>query len=190
LKIRVGIKNELVPITDEQLFEYPLLFMHGRNTFKLNDTERGLLRKYVLERDGTLFADAICANKAFADAFRAEMQAIFRRTSIPCNRSPPTMPSGRSSSAATDLSKVHRRESLVGNPQGPIRVTSYREGPPELEGIKVGDRYAVIFSPYDLSCALDKAPVDRMRGLRHRGRERIGLNVIVYFLQGGDQRGK
>ena len=65
-----------VDITDDALFDYHLVFMHGRNAFRLTDAERKQLKTY-LERGGMLFADSICASQAFTESFRREMAAIF-----------------------------------------------------------------------------------------------------------------
>ena len=50
--------------------------MHGRTAFHLTDAERQQLKQYV-ERGGMLFADSICASRAFTESFRREMAAIF-----------------------------------------------------------------------------------------------------------------
>jgi len=54
--------------------------------------------------------------------------------------------------------------------------------PPELEGIRLGDRYGVIFSPYDLSCALEKQESLECPGYTRDDAARIGLNIILYSL--------
>ena len=74
-----------------------MVFMHGRNAFRLTEGERKDLREYV-ERGGLLFADAICGNEAFADSFRREMALVFPRTPWRASRS--TIRSGRASTAA------------------------------------------------------------------------------------------
>jgi len=183
LKMRVGIKNDLVPIHDDRIFEFPLLFMHGRNAFKLSDHERELLRTYLTDREGTLFADAICANKAFADAFRAEMAVILPKAKL--EPIPASHPIWTQRFGGFDCSKVRRRESAAGNAQG-ILENRAKVGPPELEGVKIGDRYAVIFSPYDLSCALEKKQSIECDGYASEDAEKIGLNIILYFLQGSE----
>ena len=88
MKIRTRAETDLLSITDESLFDYPLVFMHGRNNFHLTDAERKQLRTYV-ERGGTILADAVCASQAFADSFRREMAAIFSDKPLqthPCYR--------------------------------------------------------------------------------------------------------
>ncbi len=55
--------------------------------------------------------------------------------------------------------------------------------PEELEGLKIGDRYAVIFSTYDLSCALERQDTMECQGYTRDDAARIGLNVLLYSLQ-------
>jgi len=62
---------------------------------------------------------------------------------------------------------------------GPLAAKT-RKGEPELEGLKIGDRYAVIFSPYDLSCALEKHDSLECEGYTRDDAERIGLNLLLY----------
>ena len=86
-----------------------------------------------------------------------------------------------------DLSRVSRREP---QPRRRRRSVERRraQGPPELEGIKFDDRYAVIFSPFDLSCALEKHDSLECRGYSREDAARIGLNVLLYSLQSRRRR--
>ena len=89
LKLRTHVREELMSISDESLFDYHLVFMHGRTAFRLTDAERERLRQYV-ERGGMLFADSICASRAFTESFRSEMAAIFGKDKL--ERIPATDP--------------------------------------------------------------------------------------------------
>jgi hypothetical protein len=53
---------------------------------------------------------------------------------------------------------------------------------PELEGIRLGNRWAVVFSKFDLSCALEKHDSLECEGYTRDDAERIGLNVLLYTL--------
>ena len=57
-----------------------------------------------------------------------------------------------------------------------------REGEPELEGIEIGGRLAVIFSPYDISCALEQHESLQCPGYTREDAARIALNVLMYSL--------
>ncbi len=176
LKMRVEVEQRMVSITDPQLFNYPLAFMHGRYRFKFSDKDRETLKQYLTKAEGTLFVDSICASREFAESFRDEMKIIFpdQLKPIPGDHKMYTKELG-----GFDVTSVSRREP-VGKPDAPRAAV--RKGPPELEGIKIGDRYAVIFSPYDLSCALEKHDSPECAGYTRDDAERIGLNVVLYSL--------
>jgi hypothetical protein len=178
LKLRVDTEHRQIDITDPALRRYGMVFMHGRNSFRLTEAERLALKQYI-ELGGTLLADAICANSDFADSFRREMKAIFPEYPLE------ELPAGHEMYTRTfggfDLRNVSLRQ-----PQGragaPLK-TVLHQGEPQLEGVKVGERYGVIFSKYDLSCALEKHDSLECEGYTRDDAERIGLNVVLYALQ-------
>jgi hypothetical protein len=183
--IKAAAPSEPIPITSEALFDHHFVFMHGRGAFRFTPAEREQLRKYLSdERGGTLLVDAICGSQAFADSFRREMKEIF-----PDNQLAPIPPDHKMFSddsdafGGYDLSNVARRDPhLRGDGNRPdARI---RRGPPELEGIKVGadGRYAVIFSKYDLSCALERHDSVECAGYTREDAEKIAINVLLYSL--------
>jgi hypothetical protein len=78
-----------------------------------------------------------------------------------------------------DIRQVTLREPSGGD--GPMGVRK-RQIPPKLEGVRIGDRWAVIFSPYDLSCALEKQNSMECTGYGREDAEKIALNVLLYSL--------
>jgi hypothetical protein len=178
LKIRTEVRDEPLDITDEALFDYHLVFMHGRSAFRLTDAERRRLNEYV-ERGGMILADALCANRAFTESFRREMAAIFPDRKL--ERIPADDRLWTTAYGGFDLRTVSRRDPA---PAGGGRLEAeVREVPPELEGAKFGDRWGVVFSPFDLSCALEKNDSLECRGYVREDAARIGLNVVLYSLQ-------
>ncbi len=178
LQLRVDTQPRELSITDPKLFHYHLVFMHGRHDFRLTPAERKQLRQY-LERGGMLFADAICSSREFAEAFAREMAAIFPDQQLV--RIPATDPLFSTTYGGDDLSLVERREPQRGAADGPLR-SQVSQVEPYLEAIKLGDRYAVIFSPYDLSCALENHESLECAGYTRKDAARIGLNVLLYSL--------
>ena len=126
-----------------------------------------------------LFADAICSSREFTEAFTREMAAIFPDERL--ERIPPNHPLFTPEFGGDDLSIVERREPQRDVANGPLR-SQVRAGEPYLEGIKLGDRYAVIFSPYDISCALENHESLECEGYTRKDAARIGLNVLLYSL--------
>ncbi|MEN6458700.1 MAG: DUF4159 domain-containing protein [Thermoguttaceae bacterium] len=179
LKIRTRVRQEPLDLTDEALFDYHLAFMHGRTNFHLTDMERARLRQYV-ERGGMLMADSICASRAFTDSFRREMAAIFPDRKL--EPIPADDPLWSTRYGGSDLRVVSRRDPEAAGAGAPLR-DAIRKVPPALEGIKFGDHWGVIFSPFDLSCALEKHNSLECRGYVREDAARIGLNVVLYSLQ-------
>jgi len=178
LNLRAQAREQLLSITDDALFDYCLVFMHGRNSFRLTDAERLQLKTY-LERGGVLLADAICASTAFTESFRRELAAIFPDRKL--ERMLPEDPLLGTTYGGFDLRTVTRRDPQPGD-GGPLQATP-RQVPPELEGMKFDNRWGVIFSPFDLSCALERQESLECRGYTRDDAARIGLNVLLYSLQ-------
>jgi len=178
LKVRVEPPGEPLAITDPALFEHHLVFMHGRNAFRLTDGERKQLKIFV-ERGGMLFANSICASRAFTASFRREMETIFPES--PLVPIPSDDPVFSRQYGGYDLEKVTRRDPQTAD-RGPLKGMM-RKVAPELEGIKLDDRWAVIFSKYDLSCALEKRDSLECQGYIREDAARIALNVVLYSLQ-------
>jgi hypothetical protein len=202
LQIRVSTEQRLIELTDPALFKYHMVFMHGRRSFSFTTEQREKLRAYI-KRGGTLMADAICANREFAESFHREMQTIFAGdrdaagaagarplAGSLANRSadengglmriPPTDPLFSTTFGGYDLSMVSIRVPSAGE-AGQL-AGSIRKIEPEFEGIRLGDRWAVVFSKFDLSCALEKHDSLECEGYTRDDAERLGLNVLLYTL--------
>ncbi len=179
LNLRVETHPKLIGMQDPALFDYAVVFMHGRNAFRLTDGERKALREFV-ERGGLLFADAICGSEEFGESFRREMGLIFPKN--PLENISPRDPIWTTAYGGSDLSKVMRRDPQPARPGEPLK-SALRAVSPELKGVRFGDRYGVIFSEFDLSCALEKHDSMDCRGYTKEDAARIGLNVLRYAMQ-------
>jgi hypothetical protein len=175
LDVKVSGRPSEVRLSDPELFRHHLVLMHGRTSFTLTPTERKQLRVY-LERGGMLFADAICSNKAFADSFVHEMQEIFPEQKL--ERIPATHPLFSRAFGGDEIPTVSLRKPEKGG-EGRLSST-VRPAEPNLEALKVGDRFAVIFSRYDVSCALEGHETLECEGYTAPDAARIALNVLLY----------
>ena len=54
---------------------------------------------------------------------------------------------------------------------------------PLLEGVQLDGRLVVVFSPYDISCAMENQASMECKGYIRADAARIGVNVILYALQ-------
>ncbi len=178
IKLRVSTKDRLIGAGGEELFRHHMVFMHGRHDFRFTPAERNNLRTF-LERGGTLLADSICASSAFTKAFRREMTEVFPDQSL--MRIPGTDSLLTTQHGGYDLHLVDVRDPQPAADDRPL-AARVRQIEPQLEGIKVGDRWAVIFSPLDMSCALEKHEAVECRGYTQKSAARLGVNVIMYTL--------
>ena len=53
---------------------------------------------------------------------------------------------------------------------------------PKLEGAEINGRLAVVFSPNDLSCALENTAKSQCTGYTHQDSLKITTNVLLYSL--------
>ena len=153
--------------------------MHGRNAFHLTDVRSAQALRTYVDRGGVVLADAICASRAFADSFRREMAAIFPDHAL--ERIAASDPLLSTAYGGFDLAQVSRRDPQPRGANSPLSGRVSRV-PPELEGIRLHDRYGVVFSQFDLSCALEKRDSLECRGYTREDAARIGLNVLLYAL--------
>ncbi|MDO5553788.1 MAG: DUF4159 domain-containing protein [Planctomycetia bacterium] len=162
----------------KELFENPVLFMHGRTAFHFSDAERNNMKLYI-ERGGFLFANALCASPAFTKSFQEEMRAIFPEetlTDIPKDDPLYTNRYGGFSIETVSMRKAMRRQ---GRKMESVESTSQ----PELKGIKRQGRWVVVFSPYDVSCALENSSGLECSGYTHQSAFQIAVNVVLYAVE-------
>jgi hypothetical protein len=178
LKLRVRTASEMINISDEKLFRYHLVFMHGRHDFRLSPAERKQLHEYI-QRGGTVMADAICASRSFTAAFRREIAAALPDQKL--EAIPPEDPIFTSSYGGYDVRTVSMRDPEAVGENQPV-AARIRQVKPQLEGINIDGRWAVIFSPYDISCALESHEAIGCRGYTQEDAARLGLNMLLYSL--------
>jgi hypothetical protein len=181
LNSKVGLgastKQKNLLASDADILKYPLLYMHGRNGFKLGKEGRDQLRKY-LENGGVLFADACCGAWQFDDAFRTELAAVLPGKKLE------TIPLDHelfSSKIGNDIRRVKRRTQDAGNPNATLTSTVL-EAPPVLEGITIDGRLAVIYSKYDISCALERQASVACAGYVPEDALKIAINIVLYAM--------
>ena len=175
-QIQVKMDKTLVAARDEDLQKYPILFMHGRNRFQFDDAQRQAIREY-LQRGGFLLVDSICSSRAFTEAFEAEIREILPNDSLQPIAAEDEIWSG-------DFNGYRIKEVEVRTPIANPGGEAFRrqKGPPQLKGVKLNGRYVVVFSPIDLSCALENASGGQCRSYSREDAARIAINVIMYGL--------
>ena len=151
--------------------------MHGRNRFSIPAEERQQLSLY-LERGGVLVADACCGAKPFDKSFREFIAQLYpgkKLERIPVSHELFTEKIGR------DI-KLLRRRTAEGGENAAGGNFTVREAEPILEGIELDGRYAVIYSRYDISCALERQNSGNCEGYLPEDAVKLGTNIILYAM--------
>ena len=170
--------NELVSLhKDGRGSKLPMLHITGYHEFKLTPEQRDALRQYLLD-GGTIVADATLGSPDFTRGFRSEIRAMFPSRSFDLLQL--DHPVYR---AYYKYTSVHYFDVEQG-------TTSELQRPPELLGLNLGTRTAVLFSPHDMTCGWDEfiAPPSRRRvpeaprdkAMLPADALRMGLNLVSY----------
>ena len=174
LKQRFRVKRELVEPRTDVLAKHPMVFMHGRSDFQWTADERQALKAW-LENGGFLFADSICSADQFIRSFRSEMRTLFPDKPLTVIPASDRIWSSRNGG--------YRLDEVTMNEPGSDGGVTQRSTSPKIEGIKIGDRWAVVFSPHDLSCAMENASAHLCVGYEKDDAAKLGVNVILYALK-------
>jgi hypothetical protein len=59
----------------------------------------------------------------------------------------------------------------------------FREVEPELEGVRIDGRWVVIYSKYDIGCALEKTKSSDCLGHDFESAKRLGTAAVLYALR-------
>ncbi|QGJ69825.1 Squalene/oxidosqualene cyclase [Planctomycetales bacterium 10988] len=177
--MEVGFAPRQFSLANEGIFDFPVLYMHGRESFSLTSRDRQQLKLY-LERGGVLVADSICGSQEFAEAFRSEINQLFPEKvlePIPVGHELFTRKFG-----GYELQHVKLRTRRP-TANGSLATLEEERTSPKMEGLPLGNRYAVIFSPFDISCALQDTNANDCEGYDRDDALRLGMNAILYALQ-------
>ena len=160
--------------TDPALFDHPLLYMHGRKNFSFTDAERDQLKKYL--ETGFLFADACCGSQQFDESFRKLIEQLYQQPlqRIPVDHELLKMPTG------FDIRQVHRR--ILFTTPGQAASSEPVLGEPVLEGMSIDGRLVLVYSKYDLSCALERQATVNCAGYPTEDAAKIAVNIVLYAL--------
>jgi hypothetical protein len=176
--LEVVLKTANLPITHKDLVDYKFLYMHGRKEFTFGKDQLKNLR-FNLKNGGLLLADACCGKEAFDKAFRAFIHDLFPKEEFPEGKAPDlvTIPhddplfSAELNGVKLDENSIQCREERGKEP---------RRMRPALEGVKIGKRWVVIYSKYDIGCALEKHQSGDCRGYSYESALLLARAAVLY----------
>ena len=145
--------------------EVPILYISGHHNFTFPDEMVAKLRWYIKD-GGTLIGDACCGADPFTKAFKALAQRLFPQR--PLRQVPGDHPIYQS---------YYQIKSF--DYQKPGKTW---QGVPNIFGIHIGCRLAVMLAPYDVSCGMAKH--EHPWGFRVRAvpAQQFGVNLVSYTL--------
>jgi hypothetical protein len=158
-------QKDLFP-RDPSLIYYPLIYIHGRATMSFDREDLDALRRHLEPGGGTLFADAACGSAPFDAAFRRFVAELLpNHPLVPIPRDDDLY----TSKVGFDLSGVQYTKSAGG-------ARDY----PRLEGVKLNDHWSVIYSQFDIGCALERHTGLDCKGYVHESAVKIAANIVIY----------
>jgi hypothetical protein len=173
----VALKSEEVSPTKADVANFKFLYMHGRKNFNIAADKLGDLR-YNLEHGGLLFADACCGSKTFDESFRKFVGGLWPDGKYKLEPIPVTDELYSKEVNGKAIKTVQCRHETAGK-----RDTKYQEYEPFLEGVKVRGRWVVIYSKYDIGCALEKHKSPDCLGHDFDSAVLLGRAVVLYHLR-------
>jgi hypothetical protein len=177
-KLDVTLQKEDIPISSPDIFLYKFLYMHGRKSFDVPAEHLDNLRAN-LKAGGLLLSDACCGKAEFDRAFRA-----FASKLIPGATLEPIPPDDALFGGELNGTPITTLRLRRERPDGQGAEAEFRDTRPTyLEGIKVGGRWVVIYSRYDIGCALEKHASSDCKGYDHDSALRIGAAAVLYSLK-------
>ncbi len=163
--VKFGLKE--MRLTNPAMFNAPLIYLTGHESFELSKDEMLGLRNY-LENGGFLFAEACCGRKGFDRAFRKMIRVVLPQH--PLQRMAP----------GSQIFKYPNDVSVVGVTPTLMQDLGKASMQPALEGIVVDGHTAVIYSAFGLAGGWEMSQSPYARGYNDVGSIKTGQNILMY----------
>jgi RNA polymerase sigma factor (sigma-70 family) len=166
LSFDVDIRSKHLHARDPQLIYYALVTIRGRAPFQFSKEDLEALRNHLDPGGGTIFADAYLANRNFDASFRKFVEEL-----LPDNPLVPIPDDDElyGNRIGFDLSNVEFTKAAGGG-----------RGFPKLEGVKIDGHWAIIYSMFDISGALEGRNGRECLGYTTDSARKIACNVVIY----------
>ncbi len=169
---------------DPDVVNHAFLYMHGRSSFSFKPAELEHLRFALEEKGALLFADACCGSSTFDASFRQFIDDIWAGAKDK-PKLEPIPPDDELYSAelngkgrAIDYVMCRREK-----PDGSGVDKDFQRVKPALEGVKINGRWVVIYSRYDIGCALEHHATPGCLGHDYPSAVALGRAAVLYALK-------
>jgi hypothetical protein len=163
------------PTSEADVMSYNFFYMHDRDDFKYTTADLKALR-FKLEDGGTLLADACCGSPDFDKAFHKFIDELFDhklKLEDILPEKEDLLFSAKLNPEKIDGGNIRLRRQ-AGKP--------YANTAPELQGVKFEGRWIVIYSKYDLGCALENKTSPDCVGYDHDSAVKLARAAVLYHL--------
>jgi hypothetical protein len=187
-RLEVALNSVILPPYDEQLSTFKFNYIHGRKPLNFSPQEIENLQSN-LNTGGLLFADAACNGfeqwKAFDKSFRDMCAKLY--PDKPLVQIPVRGTDGKEDPlfklARETLINIRTVKCRRETPDGKGPEKEMHEYPVVLEGIKHDGRWVVIYSKYDVGCAIEGHKAADCLGHDKDSALRIASAVVLYSLK-------
>ncbi|HEX3147226.1 MAG TPA: DUF4159 domain-containing protein [Gemmataceae bacterium] len=169
-------KREVRMTNSAELWSTKFVYMHGKAKFTTEEGEVQNMKAH-LDSGATLLADACCGSEAFDEAFREFAKKLYPDQKLEVIPADDLLYSERLNGEA--ITKLRcRTEKADKSPEA-----TFKDVPPMLEGIKIDGRWAVIYSRYDIGCALEKNKSSACKGYEPESAMKLATAALLYSLK-------
>jgi hypothetical protein len=165
--------------SEKKVLDFGFFYMHGRGPFTESKKDLEDLH-FRLTSGGTLLADACCGSRAFDAAFRTFIETLFADDKLKLEPIKPEDDLFGKDLNGVAIQKVRCRREKAG---GKGADAEYQEMAPALEGVKYNGRWVVIYSRYDIGCALEGNPSSDCLGYDPASAMRLAKAAVLYALK-------
>jgi hypothetical protein len=178
----VTLKKQNLTLGDATLDKFKFIYLHGRKPLVLDENGVQSLQ-LPLMMGGLLFADAGCNGfdswKKFDASFREACKKLFPNAPLQTIPADDPIFSARLNGGTALTSVRCRRE----KPDGSGPEEEMRNYAPLLEGVKVDGRWVIVYSKYDVGCALEGHKASDCIGHDKESALRLASAVVLYSLK-------
>lgn len=163
--------KEPISLNDAELFRFKFLYMHGKKTFTFNEEQVTNLRS-TLDLGGLLFADACCGGKDFDLSFREICKRLYPKEEL---KQIPLEDALFSEKLNGEIISTVKRREKAGS--------GFSIVPPALEGIQIDGRWVVVYSKYDIGCAIEGNKSTECLGHDRDSAMKLASAALLYSLK-------
>jgi hypothetical protein len=185
-KLDVALNSKVMMPGDSNLAKFKFMYLHGRKPVNFTPDEADNIRAN-LQTGGLLLADAACnefkAWKEFDKSFRDAMQKMWGKPLVPIlpragDKEDPLFKIAAQAGIDLKTVKCRRVKADGSGPEQEMQIY-----PLELEGIKIDGRWVVVYSKYDIGCAIEGHKSASCLGHDKESALRIASAVVLYSLK-------